>query len=80
MPKRSTASNVKRATIMTWRSVASRLMSPLKIFVATAEPEMRRYDEDELIAAAKMPDTTNPQKNEGSSMWESTMNTLSAAD
>ena len=34
--------SVTRATIMTWRSVASRLMRPLKMFVATALPEMSR--------------------------------------
>ena len=39
---------------MTCWSVASRLMRPLKMLVATAEPEMSRYDDDELIAAAKM--------------------------
>ena len=42
MPRSRMAVSVMRATIITWLSVASRLMRPLKMFVATALPEMSR--------------------------------------
>ena len=42
MPRSRMTVSVMRATIMTWLSVASRLMRPLKMLVATAEPEMSR--------------------------------------
>ena len=37
-----------------------------------------RYEDEELIDAAKMPDTTTPHMNGGKIIWDSTMNTFSA--
>lgn len=51
-----------------------------KIFSATEEPVMSRYDDAEDIEAARMPETTMPQRKDGSIMRESTMKMLSAAD
>ena len=48
------------------------------MFSATAEPEMSRYEDDEDIDAAKMPDTTKPHINDGKIMFESTIKMLSA--
>ena len=63
---------------MTWRSVASFLTTPRKMFSATEEPAISRYEDEELIDAAKMPDTTTPHMNGGRIIWDSTMNTFSA--
>ena len=42
MPNRNTQMSVMRATIMTWRSVASFLNTAWKMFSATEEPAMSR--------------------------------------
>ena len=50
------------------------------MFSATDEPVISRYDDADDIEAARMPDTTKPQKNDGNMICESTMKMLSAAD
>ena len=79
MPMIMTTANVMRETIMTWRSVASRLMMPRKMFSATEEPVMSRYEEAEDIEAARIPDTTTPHMKAGRIIWAMTMKMFSAA-
>ena len=80
MPKMNMTSSVMRATIITWRSVALRCSSPRKMFSPTAEAPMIMYEDEELMDAAKMPDTTMPHMKLGSSACETTMKMFSAAD
>ena len=54
------------------------MTTPRKMFSATEEPAISRYEDEELIDAAKMPDTTTPHMNGGKIIWDSTMNTFSA--
>ena len=79
MPMIMTTASVMRETIMTWRSVASRLMTPRKIFSATDEPVISRYDEADDMDAARMPDTTTPHINAGKIICAMTMKIFSAA-
>ena len=80
IPKMNMTNSVIRATIITCRSVALRCSNPWKMFSATAEAPMIIYDEDELMDAAKMPDTTMPHIKLGSNACETTMKMFSAAD
>jgi len=45
---------------------------------ATADPEISRYEEDEDIDAAKIPETTRPHTKEGKMSSERTMKMFSA--
>ena len=53
MPNRNMTTSVALATIMTCLSVALRCSSPRKMFSPMAEAPMIRYEELELIEAAK---------------------------
>ena len=50
------------------------------MFSATEDPVISRYDDADDMDAARMPETTKPQKKAGSIIWASTMKMLSAAD
>ena len=71
--------SVTLATIMTCLSVALRCSSPRKMFSPMAEAPMIRYEELELIEAAKMPETTTPHMKLGSRVCASTMKMVSAS-
>src|SRR5690606_23668447 len=77
MPTMERASKVMRETIITCLSVASFLNIPLKISRDSADEAMSRYESDELIVAARMPDITMPARNAGSSPVDMTMNMFS---
>ena len=79
MPKMNMTSSVMRATIITWRSLALRWSRPWKMFSAMAEAPMIMYEDEELIDAAKMPDTTMPHMKLGSNACDTTMKMFSAA-
>ena len=80
MPKSRTQASVMRLTMSTWLSVASFLKTPRKMFSATDEPVISRYDEALDIEAARMPETTRPQRKPGSMTCDRKMKMLSAPD
>ena len=77
IPITEMTSKVMRETSMTCFSVASFLNIPLKISRDSADEAMSRYESDELIVAASMPDMMMPARNAGSSPVDMMMNMFS---
>lgn len=78
MPNRDIARSVIRDIIIICLSVASLLIIPLKISRDSADEAMSRYESDELIVAARIPDMITPASSGGSSPVDITIKIFSA--